>query len=78
MESNILWLPTGSESSLDKPDMESQCFNDELVSSTVVRVFLRICVWREVCQQQKLKKPNDASMNTLPTHKPPDKTGRLD
>jgi len=22
MESNILWLPTGSESSLDKPDME--------------------------------------------------------
>jgi len=27
MESNILWLPTGSESSLDKSDMKSQCFN---------------------------------------------------
>jgi len=39
MESNILWLPTGSESSLDKLEMESQCFNDELVSSTVVWVF---------------------------------------
>jgi len=46
MEFNILWLPTVSESSLDKPDMESQCLNDELVSSTVIWVFLGICVWR--------------------------------
>jgi hypothetical protein len=26
--------------------MRSQCFNDELVSSTVVWALIRICVWR--------------------------------
>jgi len=44
MESKTLLVPTGSDSSLDKPDVESQCFNDEIVSSTVIIVIIIIII----------------------------------
>jgi len=44
--------------------MESQCFNDELASSTVVWVFLRIYVRRGSVPAAEAKKADDASMDT--------------
>jgi len=60
MKSNILWLPKGSESSLVKSVIDSPCFNDELVSSTVVWVFPIICVWRGSVPAAEAKKADDA------------------
>jgi len=77
MESKTLLLPTGSESSFDKPDIESHCFNDELVFAKVVWVFLRICVWRGSVPAAEAKITDNASIYTLRTPRPPDQTGRL-